>query len=110
MKLAEAVRIVGAKHDLAGLVWLRPRGDRMLARSSKAASIGSTPSPRRYARCPRNWPRLLHEGNFAGVWSALMNLVTALAAFGLLATGIWIWARRKLRPRPARVRGATAQA
>jgi hypothetical protein len=31
---------------------------------------------------PRNWPRLWHEGNFAGVWSSLMNLVISVAMLG----------------------------
>jgi uncharacterized iron-regulated membrane protein len=48
---------------------------------------------------PRNWPRLWHEGNFAGGWSALMNIVTAIAMFGLLVTGPLIWLRRRLRTR-----------
>ncbi len=46
---------------------------------------------------PPNWPRLWHEGNFAGVWSALMNIVTSLAMLGLLVTGTSIWVRRRLR-------------
>ncbi len=51
---------------------------------------------------PRNWPRLWHEGNFAGRWSALMNVVTAAAMFGLLMTGPLIWLRRRLRSRSRR--------
>lgn len=47
----------------------------------------------------RNWPRLWHEGNFAGMWSALMNLVISVAMLGLLVTGSWIWLRRNLRAR-----------
>jgi uncharacterized iron-regulated membrane protein len=49
--------------------------------------------------------RLFHEGNFAGIWSALMNVVISLALAGLMVTGLVIWARRrfrKRRPRPAR--------
>jgi len=109
LKLADAVRIVGAKHDLAGLVWLRPRGDRMLVRLVEGGEYKVYAVTREGTRPqPRNWVRLLHEGNFAGVWSALLNFVTALAAFGLLVTGAWIWARRKLRPRPARARAGAA--
>jgi uncharacterized iron-regulated membrane protein len=50
----------------------------------------------------RNWPRLWHEGNFAGAWSALMNVITSVAMVGLLVTGPWIWARRQLRRRARR--------
>jgi len=52
---------------------------------------------------PRNWPRLWHEGNFAGSWSALMNLVTSFAMIGLLVTGPWIWLRRQLTKRARRM-------
>ncbi len=48
---------------------------------------------------PRNWPRLWHEGNFAGAWSSLMNVVTSAAMIGLLVTGPWMWLRRTLRRR-----------
>jgi uncharacterized iron-regulated membrane protein len=49
------------------------------------------------ALMPRNWPRLWHEGNFAGAWSAVLNVVTALAIAGLLTTGLWIWLCRQVR-------------
>ncbi|MCB1510095.1 MAG: PepSY domain-containing protein [Hyphomicrobiaceae bacterium] len=98
LKLAEAVRIVGAKHDLSGLIWLRARRGRMLARIVEGGEwrvytvsrAGTTPTA-------RNWPRLWHEGNFAGMWSSLMNIVTSITMLGLLITGIWIWARRRMR-------------
>jgi uncharacterized iron-regulated membrane protein len=48
---------------------------------------------------PRNWPRLLHEGNWLGIWSGLANALTSVAMLGLLGTGVLIWARRKLRRR-----------
>jgi uncharacterized iron-regulated membrane protein len=51
----------------------------------------------------RNWPRLWHEGNFAGIWSAVMNVVISFAMMGLLVTGIWIWLRRQLRRRVRRI-------
>lgn len=107
LRLAEAVRIVGEKHDLSTLVWLRPQGGRMLARMVEGGEYrvyavtreGTTPTS-------RNWPRLWHEGNFAGVWSALMNVVTSFALIGLLVTGVWIWARRQLRRRTLRLEKA----
>jgi uncharacterized iron-regulated membrane protein len=51
----------------------------------------------------RNWPRLWHEGNFAGVWSALINVATSFATIGLLVTGMWMWLRRQFRRRAHRV-------
>lgn len=103
LKLVEAVRIVGERHDLTNLVWLRPQGGRLLARLVDGGEYrvyavtrdGTAPTP-------RNWPRLWHEGNFAGVWSVLMNIVTSIAMVGLLVTGVWIWLRRQARRRSRR--------
>jgi uncharacterized iron-regulated membrane protein len=109
--LVEAVRVVGKQHDLSGLAWIRPQGGRMLARVVEdgeyrvyaVAREGTTP-------LPRNWPRLWHEGTFAGAWSAAMNAITSLAMLALLATGIWLWTRRTLRRRAGRRQYATRAA
>lgn len=103
LALAEAVRIVGERHDLSALVWMRPLGGRLVARLVDGGEYrlyavsreGTTP-------LPRNWPRLWHEGNFAGSWSAGMNVVTSIAMIGLLLTGLWMWLRRQLRLRAYR--------
>ena len=104
MTLSEAVRIVGQDHDLSSLVWMRPLGGQLMVRLVKdgeftvyAVSRGGT------VAAPRNWPRLWHEGNFAGAWSALMNLVASFVMIGLLVTGLWIWLRRQLRRRSRRM-------
>jgi uncharacterized iron-regulated membrane protein len=98
LPLIEAVRIVGERHDLSALVWMRPQGGRLLVRLVEgneyrvyAVTRGGTTA------MPRNWPRLWHEGNFAGAWSSLMNAVISLAMIGLPVTGPWIWLRRQLR-------------
>lgn len=104
--MVEAIRQVGAAHDLTSLVWIRGRGGRLLARVVDGGEYrvfavtrdGLVPST-------RNWVRLLHEGNFAGIWSVVMNLVISIAMVALMATGLVIWARRrfrKRRPRPSR--------
>jgi len=100
VRLHEAVRIVGAAHDLSALVWIRPQGGRLRARLVDGGEY------RVYAvtqdgtmAMPRNWPRLWHEGNFAGAWSAAMNVATSIAMLGLLGTGLTIWLRRQLRRR-----------
>jgi uncharacterized iron-regulated membrane protein len=49
---------------------------------------------------PRNWPRLLHEGNWSALISGALNVIVSVVLFGLLVTGVWLWARRKLRRRP----------
>jgi hypothetical protein len=103
LSLSQAVRIVGEHHDLSALVWLRPRGGHMLARLVEDGEYRVYDVTRDGAiAVPRNWPRLWHEGNFAGGWSALMNIVTAIAMFGLLVTGPLIWLRRRLRTRGRR--------
>ncbi len=96
--LREAVRIAGARHDLSGLVWLRPARGRLMMRINEGGEYKVYAVTRAGTQVtPRNWPRLWHEGNFAGVWSALINVVTSVAMIGLLITGVWIWARRRLR-------------
>lgn len=107
--LAEAARVVGERHDLSTLVWLRPLGGRMVARLAEGGEYRLyAVTPQGTAALPRNWPRLWHEGNFAGAWSALMNVVVSLALIGLLATGTWMWMRRQLRRRMMRQRAAAA--
>lgn len=100
VSLVEAVRNVGRGHDLAGLLWLRERRGQMLARIVEdgeyrvyaVTASGTEP-------VQRNWPRLIHEGNWMGHVSAGLNVVTSLAFAILLVTGIWIWGRRQLRRR-----------
>jgi uncharacterized iron-regulated membrane protein len=105
LRLADAVRIVGDRHDLSTLVWLRPQGGRLLARLAEDGEYRVYAVTREgTAAMPRNWPRLWHEGNFAGAWSALMNVITSVAMIGLLVTGTWAWARRQVRRRTRRLR------
>lgn len=103
--LAEAVTTIGKTHDLSGLVWLRGRGNRLMLRLVEGGEYrvyavteqGLMPTP-------RNWVRLLHEGNFAGIWSGLLNAVLSVAFLALMATGLLIWLRRRLRRRQPRNR------
>jgi uncharacterized iron-regulated membrane protein len=96
-KIAEAVEIVAKSHDLANLTSLRMRGPRLIARivdggeyrSFAVTARGLTPTS-------RNWPRLIHEGNWGGHLSALLNLLTSLALVGLMGTGLTLWVRRKI--------------
>jgi uncharacterized iron-regulated membrane protein len=100
LPLKEAVRIVGEKHDLSSLVWLRQQGGRQLVRLVEGGEYRVyAVTPNGIGATPRNWPRLWHEGNFAGAWSALMNVVISVAMAGLLVTGLWIWLRRQVRRR-----------
>lgn len=98
--LATAVRTLGKEHDLSGLLWLRERRGQVLARivedgeykvyAVTAAGIQAL---------PRQWPRLLHEGNWKGHLSAGLNVITSIAFVILFVTGLWIWARRQVRRR-----------
>ena len=104
--LKEAVQFVGKDHDLSSLVWLRPLGGRLAVRLVEDGEFRVYAVTRQGAvPMQRNWPRLWHEGNFAGVWSTLMNVATSFALIGLLVTGVSIWARRKLRRRTRRAQG-----
>lgn len=110
LALAEAVRIVGERHDLSTLVWMRPLGGRLAARLVDAAEFRVHAVTRQgTSALPRNWPRLWHEGNFAGAWSAAMNVVLSAAMSGLLVSGLWLWLRRReLRRRAHRSQQAPA--
>ncbi|NVO12898.1 MAG: PepSY domain-containing protein [Rhodoplanes sp.] len=106
--LREAVRMVTAAHDPSTLLWVRQRGKAQLAR----IDVGGEHAVFAVGRdglvpTARNWPRLIHEGNWAGAWSALVNVVTSVVLLGLLGTGLWIWARRQIRRRRSRVRVTT---
>lgn len=111
MRLVEAVRIVGKTQDLSGLVWIRPQGGGIAARIVEGGEYRGYRVTRDGAQAtPRNWPRLWHEGNFAGGWSALLNVVTSFALIGLLVTGGTMWARTTLRRRRRRMEQAAAAA
>ena len=112
LSLAQALESVSREHDLSALIWLRPRGGQMLARFAEngeyrvytVTADGATP-------VARNWPRLWHEGNFAGAWSSLLNAIVSAAILTLLVTGVWIWVRRQVRRRARRSgEGATQPA
>ena len=104
--LVEAIRLTAASHDLSAVSWIRPRAGQMLVRIAE----GGTPTV--YAvkhgglePLPSNWPRLLHEGTYGSALGSVVTLLTALAAGGLLISGLIVWARRRFR-KPTRVRGA----
>lgn len=100
--LLEAVRIVANQQDLTQVISIGTRGGRMMARlydggelrAYAVNSSGVTP-------LPRNWPRLIHEGNWSAQIASPLNVITSVALLTLLTTGLLIWGRRKLRkPRP----------
>lgn len=101
--MTDAVGLVAANHDLAGLSWIRPRGPIMLARLNDGGEMRTFAITREgLSPTDRNWPRLIHEGNWAATWPALLNAVTSAAFLLLISTGLWMWARRRLRARRSR--------
>ena len=103
----EVVAMVAAKHDLSNLSSIGNRGGRLLARVNDGGFLRSYVVTLQGLReSGSNWPRLIHEGNFAGIWSGLMNVVASIAMLGLLFTGLTIWARRTFRKRQPRARQA----
>jgi uncharacterized iron-regulated membrane protein len=106
VSLRDAVRIVGASHDLGRVTWIRPMGGALRARVNDGGEMRVfTVTAGGLVPATRNWPRLIHEGNWGGNLSALVNVVTSLAFVLLLSTGLVIWGRRTFRRR--RPRAAT---
>jgi uncharacterized iron-regulated membrane protein len=104
LHLTDAVRIIAEGHDLSALIWIRPQAGRLLARIAEGGEYRVYAVTREgMTAMPRNWPRLWHEGNFAGAWSALLNLLASVAMIGLLVTGPLIWLRRRLLLRAGRL-------
>ena len=108
--LPDAVRLIAASHDLSHVISIGARGGRVMARIYESDELcayavdssGVTP-------LPRNWPRLIHEGNWSAGIAAPLNVVTSIALLTLLSTGLLIWARRKFRkPLAGRDRQAEA--
>lgn len=102
--LSEALRIVGTQYDLGQVSWIRPLGGTLAARVNDngemrvfaVARDGLTPFA-------RNWPRLIHEGNWNGLVAPMLNVITSVALVILLSTGLWLWGRRQFRKRQPRV-------
>jgi uncharacterized iron-regulated membrane protein len=108
-KLADSAVMQG--RDFANVTSLRVRGGRMVARVFVDGGLTNVAITRTGAEIQlRNWPRAVHEGNWS-VLGAWLNILVSVVFLGLWGTGLYIWARRKLRRRQPRVtRGAAAAA
>ncbi|SDH94247.1 PepSY-associated TM region [Bradyrhizobium sp. Rc2d] len=103
LALPDAIRMVAASHDMSHVISIGTRGGRVMARiydggELRAYAVNSSD----VAPLPRNWPRLIHEGNWSALIASPLNVVTSIALLTLLSTGLLIWARRKLRKRRPR--------
>jgi hypothetical protein len=99
--LPDAIHLVGTSHDPAQVTSIGSRGGRMMARIFEDGEL------RAYAinadgvvPLPRNWPRLIHEGNWSVMIASPLNIATSVVLLGLLSTGLLLWSRRKLRRAP----------
>ncbi len=98
--LAEAIKIVAAKHNLADVMWIRPQGGATRVRVYDGGQVKVMAVTRAgLVGGPQSWPRVLHEGTWGGMWSGLLNVIVSIALIGLMGTGLTIWARRNLRHR-----------
>lgn len=98
LPVAEAVKIIGQSHDLSRMVWLRQRGGRQMVRlwdGQEARSYAVTKEG--LQPLPRNVSRMIHEGNFLGIWSGLMKVITSLAFVLLMGTGLWLFGKKQIR-------------
>jgi hypothetical protein len=101
--MAEAARIVAATYGLGQVSWIRPLGGTLVARLNNGGEMRIfTVTREGLLPASRNWPRLLHEGNWSRHIAPAINVVISAALVLLLTTGLWIWARRKFRRRPVR--------
>lgn len=98
LSLPEAVSIVAKSHDLAQVNSIRSRGRLLMARIFDGGELRSyAVTGDELVPLPRNWPRLIHEGNWSARIASSLNIVTSLALIGLLSTGLLLWTRRQLR-------------
>ncbi len=82
--LAEAVNIVAAKHNLADVMWIRPQGGATRVRVYDGGQVRVMAVTRAgLVAGPQSWPRVLHEGTWAGKWSGIINVITSIALIGL---------------------------
>jgi len=106
LALPDAVRIVAASHELSHVISIGTRGGRMMARLYDGGELRAyAVTSSEITPLPRNWPRLIHEGNWSALIASPLNVVTSIALLTLLSTGLLIWARRTLRKRRPRADG-----
>ena len=103
MPLVEAVQVVARTHDLATVTSIGARGGRIMARIFDGGELRAYAVTADGTRAlPRNWPRLIHEGNWFAAIGTTLNVITSVALITLLTTGLWIWAQRRWRRRTRR--------
>jgi uncharacterized iron-regulated membrane protein len=108
LSLPDAVRAVAQSRDLASVISITSRGGRMMARLYDGGELRFyAVSAEGLTLLPRNWPRLLHEGNGAVPVTSLLNAAVSLLLLTLLVTGVTHWGRRRARLRHMRRHSVT---
>jgi len=103
VSLIEALRIVGTQYDLSRITWIRPFGGTLAARVNDGGELRVFAVTRDgLVPFARNWPRLIHEGNWSAMIAPALNVIVSIALTILMVTGLWIWGRRQLRRRQPR--------
>lgn len=105
LPLIKAVEYTAGFTDPSNIQFIANRGGRQIVRTMENGAIKTyTPAGNGLRSMAPNWPRLIHEGNWAGLWSGGLNALTAAAMVLLMATGLMIWGKRTFRgrkPRPS---------
>jgi uncharacterized iron-regulated membrane protein len=103
LPLTKAVEFTSGFTAVSNILFIANRGGRQIVRTMEDGAVKSyTPASGGLRSTAPNWPRLIHEGNWAGLWSGGLNALTAAAMMLLLGTGLTMWARRSLRRRKPR--------
>jgi uncharacterized iron-regulated membrane protein len=109
LPLNKAIEFTSAFTDPSNILFIATRGGRQIVRTMEDGAVKTyTPASGGLRSMAPNWPRLIHEGNWAGIWSGGLNALTAAAMILLMGTGLTLWLRRSFRRR--KPRGALARA
>lgn len=105
VRLADAITLVAQVHDLAAVRAIGQRGGRVMAQIREGGELKNyAVTSSGVTLLPRNWPRLIHEGNWSAMIAGPLNVLVSVVLLLLLGTGVVIWARRSLRRRSNRAR------
>jgi uncharacterized iron-regulated membrane protein len=103
LPLIKAVQLTAGFTEPANILFIANRGGRQIVRTMEDGAVKSyTPASGGLRSMAPNWPRLIHEGNWAGLWSGWLNALTAAAMILLMGTGLTMWLRRSFRRRKPR--------
>ena len=96
--MLDAVKLISANYDVADLTSIRQRGGRLMARIYVGGELhGFAIGPNSVEPLQRNWPRVVHEGNWGWAVGSTLNVFTSLALLLLITTGVTLWIRRTRR-------------